>query len=192
MYTEEPAISLFNPAFVARVHAKRREAANSTDGKKLASLAKIQAATAKLDAANAKLEAAYAKAHAEREKLARARKAANDSMRAANAAIRIMKNECSATKREYTAVHPRSMSRILATVSRFTGISQKEILGQHRNRDIVLARQAVMYFCARRTNKSYPQIGRFLGDRDHTTVLHGVSTYVDKRAHKGRNLKRLR
>ena len=31
-----------------------------------------------------------------------------------------------------------------------------------------------MYLCKQLTTRSYPDIGRRFGGRDHTTVLHGV------------------
>jgi chromosomal replication initiation ATPase DnaA len=183
MYTEEPAISLFNPAFVAKVHAKRRVEAIRQNAKAvMARQVRLSEQKASLDS---KLESIS-------KELETAMRAASEAIRAANSAIRTMQNECSATKRQRRASNPNSMSSILARVSVATGISERDILGPHRNRDIVLARQAVMYWCTRRTNKSYPQIGRFLGDRDHTTVLHSVTAYVDKRAKMGRTLRRLR
>ena len=30
-----------------------------------------------------------------------------------------------------------------------------------------------MFLCYELTQRSYPQIGRFIGGRDHTTALHG-------------------
>lgn len=35
-------------------------------------------------------------------------------------------------------------------------------------------RQVAMYLSRRLTTRSYPQIGRKFGDRDHATVIHGV------------------
>lgn len=190
MYTEEPSISMYNPAFVAKVHAKRRDYENSPEAKEARRLAEEARRKAELEAHTAKLAAMSEKARAEREKLARARKAANDAIRAAHAAVQAMHLEMGLAQRPRVE-RARSMASVLATVSRFTGISQAEIAGPHRNVDIAFARQAVMYWCARRTNRSYPEIGRFL-NRDHTSVLHGVDAYVEKRAKSGRKLRRIR
>ena len=35
-------------------------------------------------------------------------------------------------------------------------------------------RQIAMYLCKTLTTRSYPDIGRRFGNRDHTTVLHAV------------------
>ncbi len=72
------------------------------------------------------------------------------------------------------------------------GVTPKEIKGERRNRDICLARQFVMYWAARLTSLSYPAIGRLMGNRDHTTVLHGRKAYVAKRAKMGRTLRAVR
>lgn len=42
------------------------------------------------------------------------------------------------------------------------------------------ARHEAMYLIARDTLLSLPQIGRLLGDRDHTTVLHGILKHADR------------
>ena len=71
-------------------------------------------------------------------------------------------------------------------------VRKSEIIGSGRNARVVLARQFVMYWSRRLTDMSYPHIGRLLGNRDHTSVLHGVSAWVAKRAGQGRGLRPLR
>jgi len=70
---------------------------------------------------------------------------------------------------------------IVAEVCRKHGTTIYEIIGQQRGRGIVLARHEAFYRLATETTMSMTQIGRHLGDRDHTTVLAGV------RRHKERN-----
>lgn len=67
--------------------------------------------------------------------------------------------------------------------------SPHEIHSDRRNREIVFARQFVMYWAARLTRLSLPQIGRLMGKKDHTTVLHGKNKYRAKRSEQGRNLR---
>ena len=71
-------------------------------------------------------------------------------------------------------------------------VRKSEIIGSGRNARVVLARQFVMYWSRRLTDMSYPHIGRLLGNRDHTSVIHGVSAWVAKRAGQGRGLRPLR
>ncbi len=53
-------------------------------------------------------------------------------------------------------------------------ISAADILGKNRSRDISYPRQICMYLCEKYTGLSYAAIGEALGNKDHTTVLHGV------------------
>lgn len=45
-----------------------------------------------------------------------------------------------------------------------------------RAREVARPRQVAMYLCKTLTSKSYPDIGRAFGGRDHTTVIHAVET----------------
>lgn len=68
-------------------------------------------------------------------------------------------------------------------------VTLAELHGEKRSRDIVFARQFVMYWACRLTGLSLPRIGKQVGGRDHTTVLHGARTYPAKRAAQGRYLR---
>lgn len=67
-----------------------------------------------------------------------------------------------------------TMEAIRAAVSAHTGISRAELDSPRKQRPLVLARQKAMYLCKRMTTKSYPQIGKRFGNRDHATVMHAV------------------
>jgi hypothetical protein len=54
------------------------------------------------------------------------------------------------------------------------GISVESLLGQSRDQKHAWPRQIAMFLCREMTGKSLPEIGRYLGNRDHTTVLYGV------------------
>lgn len=69
-------------------------------------------------------------------------------------------------------------------------LTPKDLQSSRRNREVCFARQFVMYWTARLCGYSYPQIGRLLGKRDHTTILHGAKIYPEKRAYMGRNLRK--
>lgn len=57
------------------------------------------------------------------------------------------------------------------------GVSVAELLSPARSRCPAWARQEVMYRARRETSLSLPQIGQRLGNRDHSTVLHGVRAH---------------
>ncbi len=69
------------------------------------------------------------------------------------------------------------VARVLQTVARETGVSVEEMRGARRTRHLVQARQVAAWLLARtRPELSLPQIGRLLGGRDHTTIIHAIRT----------------
>lgn len=62
---------------------------------------------------------------------------------------------------------------ILREVAQQYGVSIEDIISRRRDQKVVRPRQIIMYRLCKETDWSLPQIGRFLGDRDHTTVLNG-------------------
>lgn len=62
------------------------------------------------------------------------------------------------------------------------GMTFAEIRGHCRARDIVAARHEVCYRLATETPLSLPAIGRRLGGKDHTTVLHGIRKHRERMA----------
>jgi chromosomal replication initiation ATPase DnaA len=59
-------------------------------------------------------------------------------------------------------------------------VSFADLLGKDRHKSIAEARQIAYWLLRKLCCFSYPQLGRFLGGRDHTTALHGV-TKVERR-----------
>jgi chromosomal replication initiator protein len=53
-------------------------------------------------------------------------------------------------------------------------VSKNDLLSARRTRAIVRPRQIAMYLAKTMTPRSYPEIGKRFGGRDHTTVLHAV------------------
>lgn len=60
-------------------------------------------------------------------------------------------------------------------------VAPNEIRSHRRKKEIMLARQAVMYWAVRLTGYSYPKIGQIMGGRDHTSIMSGVTAYRQKR-----------
>ena len=67
-----------------------------------------------------------------------------------------------------------TVDEIQKTVAEHFQLKQADLLSGRRSRAIARPRQIAMYLCKRHTTRSYPDIGRRFGGRDHTTVLHGV------------------
>ena len=62
---------------------------------------------------------------------------------------------------------------ITDVVAEHFGIKSESIYSTKRSADIALPRQIVMYLCCEMTDYSLNDIGSVLGNRDHTTVMHG-------------------
>jgi chromosomal replication initiator protein len=63
---------------------------------------------------------------------------------------------------------------VLKAVCAEFDIAEKDILGRQRKREIVRPRHVAMYLLREQTESSLVEIGRTMGGRDHTTVLHGI------------------
>ena len=82
-------------------------------------------------------------------------------------------------------------------VARHYNVSRQELVSNRRTRVVVKPRQIAMYLAKTLTPRSFPEIGRRFGGRDHTTVLHAVRKIEDligedtKLSHEVELLKRL-
>lgn len=59
-------------------------------------------------------------------------------------------------------------------VARHFGLTVVDILSHRRTLNVARTRQIAMYLCRTMTLRSLPDIGRYFGGKDHTTVLHSV------------------
>ena len=66
------------------------------------------------------------------------------------------------------------ISAILGACAVFYGVPISCLFAERRTKGIVKPRQIAMYLAKELTPRSLPDIGRRIGGRDHTTVLHGV------------------
>lgn len=64
---------------------------------------------------------------------------------------------------------------ILAATSHVYGVKTVDITSERRTRNVVRPRQAAMYLMRELTPLSLPRIGKVIGDRDHSTISHGIS-----------------
>lgn len=77
-------------------------------------------------------------------------------------------------KRELTA------EVITKSVCKHYGVKERDVASPSRKRDIVQARQLAMYLSQKYTDLPLTEIGRRVGKRDHSTVLHACRQ-VEKR-----------
>ena len=65
-----------------------------------------------------------------------------------------------------------SVEYIQEMICKYFNVTSEDLKGSHRSNDIAFPRQIGMYLCRSLTNASFPTIGGFFGNRDHTTVMH--------------------
>jgi len=75
---------------------------------------------------------------------------------------------------------PPTMREIAAMVAERYGLTMDDLKSPSQERRISWPRQEAMALIRKNTRQSYPQIGRFLGGRDHTTVMHGVRRHAKR------------
>ena len=77
---------------------------------------------------------------------------------------------------------------ILKVVCKHFDLEPSAIHTKSRKREVVQARQIAMYLAKNHTDFSTSKIGKFIGNKDHATVLHACKTVkgqleVDKSFH---------
>jgi chromosomal replication initiator protein len=64
-------------------------------------------------------------------------------------------------------------SLIISVVAEHFHITEDDIKSNKRNTEVVFPRQIAMYLCSNMTSVGLKKIGSEMGNRDHSTVLHG-------------------
>lgn len=70
--------------------------------------------------------------------------------------------------------------RIVREVALKHGVSKEAMESETRATPVVMARQEAFYRLRHETLWGFARIGRFLGDRDHTTVMHAIKRHQCK------------
>ena len=65
-----------------------------------------------------------------------------------------------------------TIERIARMVASHYKMTVEELKSKNNSRAVAVPRQVAMYLCKRLTKASYPEIGRELGGKHHTTVMH--------------------
>lgn len=71
--------------------------------------------------------------------------------------------------------HPLTIDDIVETVCRHFNVSTSAISSRSRKREFVVARQVSMYLAQKYTKMPASRIGKLVGNRDHSTVIHSCS-----------------
>lgn len=70
------------------------------------------------------------------------------------------------------AEHTVTLTYIVDIVADHFSLTPQEIYSKNRSKNIAYPRQIAMYMCRRYLNMSLVDIGKSIGDKDHTTVMH--------------------
>ena len=168
----------YNPEFYKRAIKNNKERARQEAERRAAERTKMYELEREMAALEAQL--------AERDKLI-AEKTANE--KELNDTINDMRT--AAQKAERVPLR-HTIKMIEVRACKLFKVTPLELRSRFRKQKIAFARQFVCYWSRRLTSNSYPQIGRIMGGKDHTTVMHSVSVYPKKRAKMGRYLREVR
>ena len=69
---------------------------------------------------------------------------------------------------------------IINMVAEQFDITPADIIGNKRSSKIVYPRQIAMYLCRNMLDIPLTQVGSYIGNRDHTTVIHGINKIQDE------------
>lgn len=67
-----------------------------------------------------------------------------------------------------------TVKEIIRVVCNYYHVTPLDIVSARRTLNVMIPRQIVMYLAREMTPMSTPQIGARLGNRDHSTVIHGA------------------
>ena len=62
---------------------------------------------------------------------------------------------------------------IIREIVKYYGTTVEDLLGKKRTKEIVMPRQITMYFLRHEASMSFPDIGKQMGGKDHSTIMHG-------------------
>lgn len=75
---------------------------------------------------------------------------------------------------------PITVDEILDRVCRHYEVTPNAVKGKSRKRELVVPRQIAMFLSKKYTNIPAARIGRMIGSRDHSTVLHSIAQVEQK------------
>ncbi|UCC78738.1 MAG: chromosomal replication initiator protein DnaA [Candidatus Zixiibacteriota bacterium] len=82
-------------------------------------------------------------------------------------------------KGTFTAGKEISIKSITENVADYYRINPDHLKSKRKTAELVRARQVAMYICRKYTTNSLKKIGEEFGGRDHSTVIHAISTVED-------------
>ncbi len=75
-----------------------------------------------------------------------------------------------------------TVARVQREVAFYYGLEPSDMVSAVKSRSLAWPRQIAMLLSRRLTAQSLPQIGKRFGNRDHTTVMHGIAAAKERAA----------
>jgi chromosomal replication initiator protein len=75
---------------------------------------------------------------------------------------------------------PITLESISKSTSQYFKIPLVDLKSKSRNKDLVNARHIAWYLSKNITSITYKEIAKYYGDRDHSSIIHGVNKIADK------------
>ena len=72
-----------------------------------------------------------------------------------------------------------SPEQIVDVVCKYYQVGKRLIMGDSRARQVARPRQMVMYLLRTKLGIPYEEVGRLVGGRDHSTVMHAVDKITE-------------
>ena len=69
---------------------------------------------------------------------------------------------------------------IVEVVAESYGITVDQMISKNKSKNITEPRQIAMYLCRELTSNPLESIGKLLGGRDHSTIIHGANKVADE------------
>jgi chromosomal replication initiator protein len=79
---------------------------------------------------------------------------------------------------------------IVKLVCKYCNTKVADLKSKRKNNSVLIPRQIAMYSIRKVTNLSYPEIGRFFGGKDHSTVIHSIKK-IESLLMKDQNIKKI-
>ena len=74
-------------------------------------------------------------------------------------------------------------AHVVSLVARKYNLTSEKLLGRDRTKEVAYPRQIAMYLLREEAKISFPQIGEFLGGRDHSTVMSAIEKIKEQIRH---------
>lgn len=173
---------LFNPAFVSRVHQRRRaaEQAEQQRLKKLAQVVSIEEHA--LNAAQKRVERKAAEI-AELERVLASKEAELTKQ------IELLETKADLEARQERRRTRQIFRRIEARAVRVFGVTLADLHDDSRSKKKALPKHFVRYWGKRLAKMSSLEMGRCMGGRDHSSIINSLHQYPKRRAEMGRYLR---